>query len=84
MMKRTSTSAWNRAMLAGVLVLLYSFFDQLADLQSLRELAQPRILGAFGTRLIGAALAIVGAWHGGASKDTAGHISEKWLASRGR
>lgn len=70
-------------MLAGVLVLLYSFFDQLAALHSLRELAQPQVLSAFGMRLAGAALAIVGAWHGGSTTDRAAQLSPEWLAKRG-
>ena len=55
----------NVFMYVGALLLLGAFFDQLEDLNAWSDLLDPHTLGEFGSRYIGAAVGIIGAYFGG-------------------
>jgi hypothetical protein len=62
----------NGAMVVGALMLASSLFEELAGLQSWHELAVPHTLFTMLGHWIGAAIAIIGAYHGGSSSDGEG------------
>jgi len=66
----TKQSLANGCVVIGALLLLGAFFDQLKDLPAWSDLLKPHVLGEFGSRYIGAAVAIVGAYFKTRSEDS--------------
>lgn len=62
----------NIFMAIGALMLVGAFFDQLKELHSWADLFNPHTLGEFGSRYIGAAVGIVGAYFGGQAERSHG------------